>query len=478
MKKNKIFMILVLLLILISLSDSFFSYFEVKQYSMDRIVSSPGEINLFISPVCEDGNCDSPFETCETCPGDCGSCDDGDNDGGGGGGGGSGSSTQINFIFSPDVLQERLFPEESVNRVVTVTNIGSRNIQVLLDVLDLEDFVFLNKEGLSELRADEYDTFEALLSVGDSVAPGVYLGSVTGSASGIEKSLPIILTVDEVGAPIYVNIILSETFEEVFAGETIQGDIIIINNLDSVQVDITNSIKNWKEEEILSRSGQLDLISGENLFTDEFIIPEGSPPGYYLYYVNVSYQGKSYTDAIAFKVKTRRGVEGLFLTDYVFYFWFILLLTSLVFIVFFLRRFIAKQNADSLILGKKKKEDEEKKRAYSNLANDAIAKIKEIKSKGTKGKYTRALIRKHSFIVRRFFSKYYKVKASLTFEELVVVLSEKGIKKRVSVISFLNKMAHVPYDSTLISKSKFGLLIDDSIKLLSSYRGETYNGKE
>jgi hypothetical protein len=475
MKKNEILTIVLFILIFISLFGSFFSFFDTKQYSMNQIASSPGEINLFIPPVCGDGPCDAPFENCTSCPIDCGECsdDDGDDDGDNGGGGG-GSSSNINFIFSPDLLQERLFPGESINRIVTVTNTGDKNIRVLLDVLDLGDFVFLNKDSL-ELRVDKSDTFESLLSVSELATPGVYLGSIVGSASGIEKTLPIVLTVDEVGAPIYVDIVLSEGFGEVFAGETIQGEIIILSNVGGVQVDITNSIRNWKEEEILSRSGQLDLRSGENLFTDDFDIPSDAPPGYYAFYVNVTHEGKSYTDAIAFKVKTRRGVEGLFLTDSIFYFWLVLLIASIIFIVFFLRRIVAKQKSASLLVGKKKREAEKKRNAYSNLANDAIAKIKAIRSNG---KYTRASIRKHSVIIRRFFSKYYKVKASLTFEELVVILGKKDIKDRKRVVSFLNKMAHVPYDSTLISKNKFNLLIDDSINLLSSYRGETYNGKE
>ena len=149
MKKNEIFMILVLFLILISLSGPFFSYFSAKQYSMGGVASSPGEINLFIPPDCGDGTCDTPFETCETCVADCGTCGV-DNGGGGGGGGGGGSSGPVNFIFSPDIIQERLFPGESISQEVKVTNIGLRTIQILLNVLALEDSVFLNKESLEK----------------------------------------------------------------------------------------------------------------------------------------------------------------------------------------------------------------------------------------------------------------------------------------------------------------------------------------
>ena len=502
MEKNEILTILVFLLIVISVLSPILFYSKIKNDAPSvnaKASSSSGQTSLTVIPTCGDDDCESPWEncttcvadcgiciqecgdllctgneTCEDCPGDCGSCDV---TGGGGGGGGGGGSTaplnQVNFIFSPDVLQEKLFLGESTPRIVTVTNIGTKSVIVYLDLLDLENYVFLDKTVLSELKSDESDIFEALFSVNELATPGVYLGSIVGEAQRIQKTLPVVLTISDAGAPLFVTITIPDDEDEVFPGETINGDIIITNNIDGIQVDIINSIKNWKEEELLSRSGQLDLVSGENLFTDDFIIPADAPPGYYLFYVNVSYHGKSYTDAAAFRIKPQIAFSKLFLGDYMFYLWLLLLAISLFLIIFFLRKLISnrKKGISGVTSRKKKKKEEELKITSPELIDQSIARINELKQKANI-KYDYSLVERYFAVMRRFFSNYYDITSSLTFEELIVRLNKKDIKRKKNVVAFITRIAHIPYYYTLIPKNKFILLLNSSISLLNSYKDD------
>ena len=508
MEKNEILTILVFFLILVSVLSPILFYSKIKDNIPSisaKASSSSGQTSLTVIPTCGDGDCETPWEnctsceldcgvcvqlcgdllctgneTCETCPGDCGICGGGGDGGGGGGGGGTTAPvSQINFIFNPDVMQEKLFIGDSVNRIVTVTNIGIKSIVVYLDVVDLDSFVFLNKDVLLQLRADESDTFEALFSVSDSAVPGVYLGSIIGEAQKIQKTLPIVLTINEAGAPIFVSVTIPEDADEIFSGEGIQGDLSITNSIGDISVDITNSIRNWKEEEILSRSGQLDLSPGENLFTDEFDIPEESPPGYYLLYVNVYYNGKSYTDAAAFRIKPQIAFSKLFLGDYIFYLWLLFLAISLFLIIFFMRRLIAnrKKGRFGAASKKKKKKEEEVVITSPELINQSIARINELKKKASVN-YNYSLVERYFAVMRRFFSRYYNIKSSLTFEELVTRLAGKDIKRKKSVIAFINRIAHIPYYYTLIPKGKFILLLNNSITLLNTYKSEVEDNLE
>ena len=51
-------------------------------------------------------------------------------------------------------------------------------------------------------------------------------------------------------------------------------------------------------------------------------------------------------------------------------------------------------------------------------------------------------------------------------------LNKKDIKQKQMVISFIDKIAHIPYTYSLIPKSKFIGMVNEAISILNSYKSK------
>jgi len=491
MDKNNILTILVIFLIFISIASPTLFYFKIQSKTISgKASSSSGNITLMVPPDCGDMVCEDPWEdcttceldcgeciqicgddicsgteTCENCPEDCGVCDGGG--GSGGSGGGSTPVTRINFKFDPSLIQEDFYPGDSLSKQVNVTNIGAKSIDISLSVTKLQKFIFLSS-NLVSLKEEEMKSLNALISIPKDTSPEVYIGDILGVVENVQRSLPVVLTVREKEAPIIVDVSLSEENQVVMPGEKVVADITITNKLSSlIKVNLENSLRNKLEDVLEIREGIIDLKPGENIFIDDFDIVNGFQDGYYLFYANVTYDGNYYVDAAPFRVESpSEEITGLFFGGYLIYLWIFIALILILLIIYFVRKLV--KNKKPFLISKKKKKKEEAT-DYDELIKQTVTKLNSLKNE-SKSKYGYGNIEKYSLIMRQFFSKYYDVKSSLTFEEFVVVLEKMDVKKKRIVISFINKIAHIPYYYTLMPQKRFILLVEESIRLVNSLK--------
>lgn len=422
-------------------------HFKVANLSTGR-ATAIGTVELTVPSECGNGECEFD-ETCGNCVVDCGTCPVEQAPSGSSGGGGGGARDVVSFAFDPQYIEERFSQGEYESKTIEVKNKGSKGIEVGLSVSNIEEFVFLDEKSLSVPR-DKSNSFEALFSVGQDTESSVYVGSIKGESSNVEKELPIVITVYEKEGPFLVDISIPEVYRVIYPGEIVLGEITITNMLNtSVFLDVEYSIKSQDEETISYRSNSVSLSKGRNEFEEVFGVAEDMIPGYYLFYVSLDYESRIYSSASIFRVGPPERLP-FSLQSYVIL-GIVLILIGL-WVLFLLAKRRKKSKKKKVTLIKIEEIDEGK------LVDSTIAKLDELKKSGDVDRYFS--------IMRHFFAKFYSVGFSLTFEEIVSALSNKKVKNKVKVISFINKISHVPYQSKEISKIDLDKMIVDSISLV------------
>jgi len=484
MNSGKLVGVLVLVLIFVLLIWNRINIAELEKIPLTgKASTNTANVGVSILSVCGNNVCEST-EDCSSCSQDCGACpvtpptqQSSGTTSSSGGGGGSSTIQSINFRFDPDLIQEKLFVGDSITRNINVKNIGSKNIQISLNLVDLTNFVYLSKESLT-LKENEEKDFDALIKIPDDTEHGVYIGDIVGTVSKYEKTLPVILTVRERGAPFVINVEIvgsSELITEegivgavrrkvVAPGEDAMGDITITNNLKPVQVTMEYSIRDRDENIISSGKDIVNLNLGDNLFTKELPIPKNLEEGYYLFYANFIYENEGYEDAATFRVEKTSKQAGLLLT-YSMY----LKILLLIIVIFALLFVILKLREKKKVIEKEEKPQIERKIDYDKLVIHTLNKLEHIKSE-IKSSYNIKFVDEYFKIMRDFFADYYGLKHSLTFEEIIKEFSKKNIKIKREIISLVNKISHVPYEKDIIDKAKFNEMIDETINVVNYYK--------
>jgi hypothetical protein len=461
-KTRTIIILFAFSLIAVSIAMPSILYFKYSKAGEPADSYASASISLrVVGANCGDGYCnESAGEDCVSCPEDCGECVVVTT---GGSGGGGGRSTVLGFRFIPGYIEENLYPGESLVKEVELENTGNKDLEIDLSIIDLRSLIFIDKDRY-DLKGGEKEKFEVLISVSDSADPTVYLGEIMGEAGDLVEELPIVLRVEQRGAPIVVDINIPEDNRAIRPGDIVQGEVNILNNLsESIEVSVEYIIQNKEENIEFSEKNVLSLKPGNNFFVEEYESRVDMEDGYYLYYARVHYEGEDYADAASFKVESNLEVPGLFFGSYIIY-GFLLFFVLILLVLFYL--FVAKRRKKK---EKKKAVEEKMPMDYQKLVGSTISKLHLLKLEAKKG-YSAGLIDKYFMIIRSFFTKYYSVSSGLTFEELEAYFGKKNIKKTAGVISFLKKIEHIPYHKGLISKSEFDQIIEESIKIVGSHK--------
>ncbi|MFH1839936.1 MAG: hypothetical protein ABH849_02195 [Nanoarchaeota archaeon] len=464
MKEVQTTLILTFFLIIISLLAPIIMHFYVNDVPTGK-ATTQGSVSLIVvdADVCGNGLCEAE-EDCASCPEDCGVCPVVVPISGGGGG-----STPpvrrkpIDFTFTPDNIDEKLVQGEAILVPVTVKNIGTQDFVIDFSIFEIGNLVFLDENYL-ELDRYESKNITVLLSVGHDEKPGIYLGDIVGKVGDFEKRLPILLTITERGALIEVEIELDENNKVIRPGTTISAITYVLNNLnENISVDIAFSIRNKDKEILDSFVDKVTLKKGQNVFEESFEIPRDFELGYYLYYVELNYGSSIYSDAASFRVESPLELPGLL--GFNIYIKIGTAIIATLILLYLFMRFVYKRRTT------KKKDKKiivvDKLKLVVSTTNKLIGIRSELRNT-----YNRALLERYFKVIRHFFAFYFSIKYSLTFEELMNDLNEKDVEGKSLAISFIKKIAHIPYYDILVPKEDFARMIEDTITILNFYKKE------
>ncbi|MFH1376420.1 MAG: hypothetical protein ABIH25_02180 [Candidatus Woesearchaeota archaeon] len=481
-QKKIIFYFCILVIILSLIMPVYFIYRSESVLLSTSRVSAIGVINVTVIEGCGNGACNAATETCgdtnvaPECNLDCGSCPAEEEpvtviDGGSAGGGG-GAMKITNFVFDPNIIDERLAQGDSITKTAKVKNIGGMSARVNLDVEDVESFVFIDRDYVS-VKPGRSEEFNIDILISDNADPGIYIGSIVGEADGVKKNLEILLRIFEEDAPILVEVTILEDSKEIQPGEKVMAEVKITSKYnESVSVDIEYSIRNRDGKIYNSKSENVLLVSGETIFTQGLTVDNDLDSDYYFFYSVVNYDFNDYEDASIFSVEALE-FPLLPMRDMIYGAIVLVLIVILIFVYIF-RKKIFGIKLFSISMKKKK---EKEKIDGRKIVTSTIHKLNKLKIDIKKG-YSEKMIKEYFSIIRYFFSEYYSINYRFTFQELVNELNSRKLRNKRRVVSFVGLISDTSYHKTPISQAKLSNLVNQTIFIVKSLRGTNIKLKE
>jgi len=247
-------------------------------------------------PYCGDGVCNGD-ETCETCPEDCGECEDEGDEGGDTGGGGDVPPVdddtedtipgEFDFYVDPTLFSVEMGKGTYYRKIITVTNNGTKDLPISVYVEDLGDFIFpdvrffmLSPGESRDVRLDIY--------VSNQRFADVYVGKVRFQTSLVTRYSKAILNVKERDALFDIRTEVLKKY--VHPGSRVRANITLINMGDLRNFDVELEYKIIDFDKNVYTIKKEDFAINRTYKNTFYLdVPKDIPIGNYLFYSKVTY---------------------------------------------------------------------------------------------------------------------------------------------------------------------------------------------
>ena len=234
-------------------------------------------------------------------PSDSGS--GGSSGGGSGGGGGGGGSTAI-FEVGPEVVTFNLLSEDEKTGYMQIKNIGSSDISLKVEVEGV-DFIKVGEKNI-KLKKGETRIVSLEANTNGKIKPGVYIGEVVVSGSGITRSINVIAEVKGKNALFDISLEILPEYKLVTAGERIASLVKLKNiGLRGKAVDVILHVQIVDLEKKVFFEAAEEMLAVETDLTKikRMVVPEILPSGKYLLIGRIEYANTSAESYDLFDVK-------------------------------------------------------------------------------------------------------------------------------------------------------------------------------
>lgn len=205
---------------------------------------------------------------------------------GGGGGGGVAPAAEKDFSVTPTSITEQVVLDAAKVRTITIANTGTAALDFSLNVLTVDEFVFLSDTSFS-LQPGEEKTIEASI-VGRRL--GSYLGEIEITADGIKKSVTVVIEVESEQVLFDVKVDIPKAYKEIEPGKELRAQITLLNVGPSKKVDVTPTyIIKDKLGRFIYESSETFAVEKQLSYVKSFTIPKEALPGEYLLVVEMRY---------------------------------------------------------------------------------------------------------------------------------------------------------------------------------------------
>lgn len=217
----------------------------------------------------------------------------------GGGGGGTIIEKVKDFDVEPSSVKEHVALGAAKTISIKVRNKGNAALSFSLDVVTINDFVFLSDTSFS-LEAEEEKEVE-LNIIGKKL--GSYLGEIQVESEGIKKTIDVIVDVESEQVLFDVKMNIPSAYKEVAPGDELKAQITLINVGPSRKVDATTTymIKN-KLGRVIHESSETFAVEKQISYVKAFKIPKDAEPGDYLAVVELKYEKSFAVSSELFRV--------------------------------------------------------------------------------------------------------------------------------------------------------------------------------
>ncbi|MEM2963724.1 MAG: DUF87 domain-containing protein [Candidatus Anstonellales archaeon] len=269
-------------------------------------------------PVCGNGKCETG-ENSQNCPQDC-------------------PPEEFPFTVKTGVTNIRLRPGDKATYPFSITNMLNKTIKAEISLLGLDNYLKLEK-GSVDIPAKGTETFNIYVSVPSTAEPGTYTGTITVSAEGKTKEIPVTMVVSLEGRS-QLSLIVKILTKKVEPENDLKYTVMLTNIGfgENITVKMTYTVRNAVTEEIVREESEtlnLSLATGDSHIINKIMkITENNPPvGQYYLEVVAEFDHRSVSDTDTFEV-----TQVFWATPFgQFVSWFIII-GAIVFIAYYERR--------------------------------------------------------------------------------------------------------------------------------------------
>lgn len=212
-----------------------------------------------------------------------------------------------NFEVEPFVLFLNAYKDNSTIFYINLTNDGAESFTTIITEItgNLSGKI---EEGYEQLALAKKTKRQAGFEI-NSTETGVFEGNITFRTDGLNRTIPVVLTVSEsdrivVDARVRAN---------VKAGRNLEGEVIINPRyIGDITVKITYGIKKLNGESLGQKQVEAQ-INGNTTSQLLIPVPKTAGIGDYYFYTIVEFNGRQYADSEYFNISTILKPETLFI---------------------------------------------------------------------------------------------------------------------------------------------------------------------
>ena len=221
------------------------------------------------------------------------------------GGGGGAAPPTSNFEITPETLEVLMKTQETAEKTITITNTGFTTLNITIQTTLPELITFSE----SNFLLSQTDDKEITIAFTTEVA-GVYSDNIIFLAQTLEKTLPILIEVEEKEMILDLKLELEGQYKEIQPNQQISAKISLFNlgETKPINVLINYYIKDIQGNKILHQTETIEIHDGKT-FTKTIQLPENLLYQNYIFYAEATSQGSTAVSGEIFKVAKEKYLE-------------------------------------------------------------------------------------------------------------------------------------------------------------------------
>ncbi|MDP2909277.1 MAG: hypothetical protein Q8N77_05715 [Nanoarchaeota archaeon] len=222
--------------------------------------------------------------------------------GGEGTGGGGKKITFPGFEVTPDVVKVKLKQGETKSQTITIENTGDLPLEFVIDPTEVKEFTTLSDYAF-ELGPKQTKEVTAVFTASSTTEPDVYAGRIFIRTKELVKPVIVVIEVESMAPLFDVNMSIPQRYKKIAAGESVTGNIVIVNLGDIMPVDVNIDyvIKDLNGD-VIDLQQETVAVEDRLSITKRMETLEDIKLGDYIFYVKVSYNGNVATASDLFSI--------------------------------------------------------------------------------------------------------------------------------------------------------------------------------
>ena len=227
---------------------------------------------------------------------------------------------ETDFEILPPSFKIEIKQGSSTTITIKITNTGNKNLSFSIEIEGLEEFKktisadkFNISSGKSKTVTIEFDADKRLF-------PDIYYGKIKIKASGMLKTVPIVIIVKSIETVFDINVSVLEKYKSVKPGQIVKANIIITNmkDIEKRQLSLYYAITDFYGK-ILDSKKESFLFSSKSVsFEKNLSVPAKTKKGEYLFIARVVSEEITAIDSDIFRVEERFNVAGFVKSNLIF----------------------------------------------------------------------------------------------------------------------------------------------------------------